>query len=237
MDNHAIIILNFAMLIVLGFFIGYPIYVVIRNWHQKNQLKKETKERAMEQRKQREREDYEQKLFLDIEKTVEKTISTHFKDKKALEWVMINEVDPILNDLPIKRLEAIKQEYEENHMITNIGPFILDKKQLRLWHGSYQKAKARMKLEEQQALARKQEAVKARRKIEAEKARIAKLEKAEKDQKWSNYVEQFRKYNKAQKKSELEWFKKKLVSTYSKNPDEQELYIHELEMIMLEDDK
>lgn len=92
------------------------------------------------------------------------------------------------------------------------------------------------------------EKIKAKRRLEAEKerianrertekARIAILKKAEKDRQWSDYISQFKKYNKAQKRSELEWFKNKLANNFANTQYEKELYIHELEMIMLGDEK
>ena len=228
------------MLVVLGFFIGYPIFIVIRNRRQKKEQKKkieEQKRKAEKAKKQEEREEEELRTYLDVYGFSSKTLSLFIKSKEEVKWIVDNKIDPILLDMPPKRLEVVKQSFIENGKITNIGPYNLDKEQLFSWHKDYLNAKARKKYEEEQASIEANEKIKAKRKIEAERERIANREKAEKDKKWTEYVEKFRKYNGAQQKSELEWFKNKLADTFTDNQDEKDLLIHELEMVMLEDKK
>ena len=246
MDGY-IVFVNLVMLGVLSFFIGYPICIINRNRKQKKE-QKELKQRQEEQQKrheelekirqaEQEKKDKEAKLFIDVYNIVEKNLSSFFKNKSSLHWIMDNEVVPILNDLPKKRLEVIRQEFLEHHKITNIGPFVLNKEQILIWYKRYLNEKTRLDFEKQRAIEEEHKRLSVKRKAEAEKERIANRMKAEKDKKWLCYVDRFRKYNKAQQKSELEWFKNKLVSTFTNDQDEKELYIHELEMVMLEDEK
>lgn len=198
--------------------------------------KEEQKRKAEELKRQAEQDEKELKVYLDVFKFSGTTLSLFIKSQDEVKWIVANKIDPILLDMPPKRLEVVKQDFVENGKITNIGPYTLDKKQLFAWHKDYLNAKARKKYEEEQASKEANEKIKAKRKIEAEKERIAKREKDEKNKKWLEYKEQFKKYNKAQKKSELEWFKNKVADNLSDNSDEKDLFIHELEMIMLEDE-
>ena len=68
-------------------------------------------------------------------------------------------------------------------------------------------------------------------------AKKRKIPAQEKAKKWLEYKEKFRKYNRAQKESELEWFKNKLIERYADSQDEKDILIHELEIIMLENNK
>lgn len=238
--NGYIVLINIVMLAVLSFFIGYPIHIAIRNKRQKKEQEKQIekqKREAEKAKKQKEREEKELRTYLDVYSFSSNTLSLFIKSKEEVKWIVGNRIDPILSDMPPKRLEAVKQSFIENGRITNIGPYNLDKEQLYAWHKDYLNAKARKKYEEEQASIAADEKIKAKRRIEAEKERIANREKAEKDKKWTEYVEKFRKYNNAQQKSEFEWFKKKLINIFTDNQEEKDLLIHELEMIMLEDKK
>lgn len=201
------------------------------------QRRKEEEIRAI---KQKEKDD-EFELFRNVYDGVEVTIAQYFKCKDALEWIMDNKVILILNELPNKRLIDAREEFNKFHKITSIGPFELNKKQIAVWYKEYltakQKEEADRQFKKQQDEKMAQEALKAKRKIEAEKERLANQEKAEKNKRWLEYVEQFKKYNKAQQQSELDWFKRKLVGTFVDSQDEKELLIHQLEMIMLENER
>ena len=57
----------------------------------------------------------------------------------------------------------------------------------------------------------------------------------DKETKIEEYLEYFKSLNKAQKQIELKWFKKKIISKITKDEEEAEEIIHELELLALED--
>lgn len=215
----------------------------------KKQIKAIEEQKIAEQRKKEEEiriakqkeRDEELELFRNVYDGVEVTIAQYFKRKDILRWVMDNKIIYILNDLPDKRLIDAREEFDEFHKITSIGPFELNKKQVAVWYKEYlavkEKEEADRQFKKQQDEKIAQETLRAKRKIEAKKERIANQERAKKKQRWLEYVDQFKKYNKAQQQSELDWFKKKLVDNFASDQDEKELLIHQLEMLMLEDEK
>ena len=212
----------------------------MRNKRQKKEQERKAEEqrkKAEKLRKEEEQDEKELKTYLEVYKYAISTLSLFVKSDEEAKWIADKKVDPILMDMTPKRLEVVKQNFIENGKIISIGPYNIDKEQLSVWHRDYQNAKAKKEFEDKQASIQANERMKAKRKIEAEKERIANRVKSERNKKWLNYVEQFRKYNKAQQKSELEWFKNKLVDNFTDNQDEKDLYIHELEMVMLEDEK
>ena len=236
-DNLALFIV--ANIVMWGL-IGFLIKRAREKQAQKKLAKKqkaEQKQKAERLKKQAEQDEKELKTYLDVYKFATSTLSLFIKNSEEIKWIADKKIDPILLDMPHKRLEVVRQDFVSDGKITNIGPYAIDKKQLYSWHKDYLNAKAQKKYEEEQASIEANEKIKAKRKIEAEKERIANREKTEKNQKWLEYKEQFGKYNKAQKKAELEWFKKKLVDGFTANQDEKDLFIHELEMIMLENEK
>lgn len=236
-DNLApFIVANLVMWGLIGFLIKKARDSHIQKKIAKKQ-KEEQKKKAEQLKKQAEQDEKELKTYLDVYNFATTTLSLFIKSNEEIKWMADNKIDPILLDMPPKRLEVVKQNFVENGKITNIGPYSIDKKQLYAWHKDYLNAKARKKYEDEQASIEANEKIKAQRKIEAEKERIANREKNDKNKKWLEYKEQFKKYNKAQKKSELEWFKNKLADNFTDSQNEKDLYIHELEMIMLGDEK
>ena len=236
-DNLALfIVANLVMWGLIGFLIKKARDSHIQKKIAKKQ-KEEQKKKAEQLKKQAEQDEKELKTYLDVYNFATTTLSLFIKSNEEIKWMADNKIDPILLDMPPKRLEVVKQNFVENGKITNIGPYSIDKKQLYAWHKDYLNAKARKKYEDEQASIEANEKIKAQRKIEAEKERIANREKNDKNKKWLEYKEQFKKYNKAQKKSELEWFKNKLADNFTDSQNEKDLYIHELEMIMLGDEK
>lgn len=232
----AVVIANLVVWGGLGYFIRKSREKNIQKKLAKKQ-KEEQKKKAEQLKKQEEQDEKELKIYLDVYKFANATLSLFIKSDEEIKWIADNKIDPILLDMPPKRLEVVRQNFVNNGKITNIGPYSLDKKQLYAWHKDYLNAKARKKYEDEQASIEANEKIKAKRKIEAERERIANREKNDKNKKWLEYKEQFKKYNKAQKKSELEWFKKKLADNFTDSQNEKDLYIHELEMIMLGDEK
>lgn len=236
-DNLALfIVANLVMWGLIGFLIKKVRDSRIQKKLDKKQ-KEEQKKKAEQLKKQAEQDEKELKTYLDVYNFVTTTLSLFIKSNEEIKWMADNKIDPILLDMPPKRLDVVRQDFIKNGKITNIGPYSIDKKQLYTWHKDYLNAKARQKYEEEQASIEANEKIKAKRKIEAEKERIANRERTDKDKKWFEYKEQFKKYNKAQKKSELEWFKNKLANNFTDSQNEKDLYIHELEMIMLGDGK
>lgn len=227
---------NIVMWVLIGFLIKKARDSHIQKKIAKKQ-KEEQKKKAEQLKKQDEQDEKELKTYLDVYKFASTTLSLFIKSDEEIKWIANNKIDPILLDMPPKRLEVVKQNFVENGKITNIGPYSIDKKQLYAWHKDYLNAKARKKYEDEQASIEADEKIRAKRKIEAERERIANREKNDKNKKWLEYKEQFKKYNKAQKKSELEWFKNKLADNFTDSQNEKDLYTHELEMIMLGDEK
>lgn len=227
---------NIVMWVLIGFLIKKARDSHIQKKIAKKQ-KEEQKKKAEQLKRQEEQDEKELKTYLDVYKFASTTLSLFIKSDEEIKWIADNKIDPILLDMPPKRLEVVKQNFVENGKITNIGPYSIDKKQLYAWHKDYLNAKARKKYEDEQASIEADEKIRAKRKIEAERERIANREKNDKNKKWLEYKEQFKKYNKAQKKSELEWFKNKLADNFTDSQNEKDLYIHELEMIMLGDEK
>lgn len=227
---------NIVMWVLIGFLIKKARDGRIQKKIAKKQ-KEEQKKKAEQLKKQEEQDEKELKIYLDVYKYASTTLSLFIKSDEEIKWIADNKIDPILLDMPPKRLEVVRQNFVENGKITNIGPYSIDKKQLYAWHKDYLNAKARKKYEDEQASIEANEKIRAKRKIEAERERIANREKNDKNKKWLEYKEQFKKYNKAQKKSELEWFKNKLADNFTDSQNEKDLYIHELEMIMLGDEK
>lgn len=227
---------NIVMWVLIGFLIKKARDGRIQKKIAKKQ-KEEQKKKAEQLKKQEEQDEKELKIYLDVYKFANTTLSLFIKRDEEIKWIADNKIDPILLDMPPKRLEVVRQNFVENGKITNIGPYSIDKKQLYAWHKDYLNAKARKKYEDEQASIEANEKIRAKRKIEAERERIANREKNDKNKKWLEYKEQFKKYNKAQKKSELEWFKNKLADNFTDSQNEKDLYIHELEMIMLGDEK
>lgn len=227
---------NIVMWVLIGFLIKKARDSHIQKKIAKKQ-KEEQKKKAEQLKRQEEQDEKELKTYLDVYKFASTTLSLFIKSDEEIKWIADNKIDPILLDMPPKRLEVVRQNFVENGKITNIGPYSIDKKQLYAWHKDYLNAKARKKYEDEQASIEADEKIRAKRKIEAERERIANREKNDKNKKWLEYKEQFKKYNKAQKKSELEWFKNKLANNFTDSQNEKDLYIHELEMIMLEDEK
>lgn len=227
---------NIVMWVLIGFLIKKARDSHIQKKIAKKQ-KEEQKKKAEQLKRQEEQDEKELKTYLDVYKFASTTLSLFIKSDEEIKWIADNKIDPILLDMPPKRLEVVRQNFVENGKITNIGPYSIDKKQLYAWHKDYLNAKARKKYEDEQASIEADEKIRAKRKIEAERERIANREKNDKNKKWLEYKEQFKKYNKAQKKSELEWFKNKLADNFTDSQNEKDLYIHELEMIMLEDEK
>lgn len=232
----AVVIANLVVWGGLGYFIRKSREKSIQKKLAKKQ-KEEQKKKAEQLKKQEEQDEKELKIYLDVYKFANATLSLFIKSDEEIKWIADNKIDPILLDMPPKRLEVVRQNFVKNGKITNIGPYSVDKKQLYTWHKDYLNAKARKKYEDEQASIEANEKIKAKRKIEAERERIANREKNDKNKKWLEYKEQFKKYNKAQKKSELEWFKNKLADNFTDSQNEKDLYIHELEMIMLGDEK
>ena len=227
---------NIVMWVLIGFLIKKARDSHIQKKIAKKQ-KEEQKKKAEQLKKQEEQDEKELKTYLDVYKFASTTLSLFIKSDEEIKWIADNKIDPILLDMPPKRLEVVRQNFVRNGKITNIGPYSIDKKQLYAWHKDYLNAKARKKYEDEQASIEANEKIRAKRKIEAERERIANREKNDKNKKWLEYKEQFKKYNKAQKKSELEWFKNKLADNFTDSQNEKDLYIHELEMIMLGDEK
>lgn len=227
---------NIVMWVLIGFLIKKARDSHIQKKIAKKQ-KEEQKKKAEQLKRQEEQDEKELKTYLDVYKFASTTLSLFIKSDEEIKWIADNKIDPILLDMPPKRLEVVRQNFVENGKITNIGPYSIDKKQLYAWHKDYLNAKARKKYEDEQASIEADEKIRAKRKIEAERERIANREKNDKNKKWLEYKEQFKKYNKAQKKSELEWFKNKLADNFTDSQNEKDLYIHELEMIMLGDEK
>jgi hypothetical protein len=227
---------NIVMWVLIGFLIKKARDSHIQKKIAKKQ-KEEQKKKAEQLKKQEEQDEKELKTYLDVYKFASATLSLFIKSDEEIKWIADNKIDPILLDMPPKRLEVVRQNFIKNGKITNIGPYSIDKKQLYAWHKDYLNAKARKKYEDEQASIEANEKIRAKRKIEAERERIANREKNDKNKKWLEYKEQFKKYNKAQKKSELEWFKNKLADNFTDSQNEKDLYIHELEMIMLGDEK
>lgn len=227
---------NIVMWVLIGFLIKKARDSHIQKKTAKKQ-KEEQKKKAEQLKRQEEQDEKELKTYLDVYKFASTTLSLFIKSDEEIKWIADNKIDPILLDMPPKRLEVVRQNFVENGKITNIGPYSIDKKQLYAWHKDYLNAKARKKYEDEQASIEADEKIRAKRKIEAERERIANREKNDKNKKWLEYKEQFKKYNKAQKKSELEWFKNKLADNFTDSQNEKDLYIHELEMIMLGDEK
>ena len=234
-DNLALfVIANLVMWGLIGFLIKKARDSRIQKKLAKKQ-KEEQKKKAEQLKKQKEQDEKELKTYLDVYNFAITTLSLFIKSNEEIKWITDNKIDPILLDMPPKRLDVVRQDFIKNGKITNIGPYDIDKKQLYTWHKDYLNVKARKKYEEEQASIEANEKIKAKRKIEAEKERIANRERTNKDKKWLEYKEQFKKYNKAQKKSELEWFKNKLADNFTDSQNEKDLYIHELEMIILGD--
>lgn len=231
-----VVIVNLVVWGGLGYFIRKSREKSIQKKLAKKQ-KEEQKKKTEQLKKQEEQDEKELKIYLDVYKFASTTLSLFIKSDEEIKWIADNKIDPILLDIPLKRLEVVRQNFVENGKITNIGPYSIDKKQLYVWHKDYLNAKARKKYEDEQASIEANEKIRAKRKIEAERERIANREKNDKNKKWLEYKEQFKKYNKAQKKSELEWFKNKLADNFTDSQNEKDLYIHELEMIMLGDEK
>ena len=227
---------NIVMWVLIGFLIKKA-----RDSHIQKKIakkrKEEQKKKAEQLKRQEEQDEKELKTYLDVYKFASTTLSLFIKSDEEIKWIADNKIDPILLDMPPKRLEVVRQNFVKNGKITNIGPYSIDKKQLYTWHKDYLNAKARKKYEDEQVSIEANEKIRAKRKIEAERERIANREKNDKNKKWLEYKEQFKKYNKAQKKSELEWFKNKLADNFTDSQNEKDLYIHELEMIMLGDEK
>lgn len=227
---------NIVMWVLIGFLIKKARDSHIQKKIAKKQ-KEEQKKKAEQLKRQEEQDEKELKTYLDVYKFASTTLSLFIKSDEEIKWIADNKIDPILLDMPPKRLEVVRQNFVENGKITNIGPYSIDKEQLYAWHKDYLNAKARKKYEDEQASIEADEKIRAKRKIEAERERIANREKNDKNKKWLEYKEQFKKYNKAQKKSELEWFRNKLADNFTDSQNEKDLYIHELEMIMLGDEK
>ncbi len=228
-----------AHMVVWGL-IGFLIKTAREERAQKKLAKKqkaEQEQKAKQLKKQAEQDEKELETYLDVYKFAISTLSLFIKNDEETKWIADNKINPILLDMPPRRLEVVRQDFARYGKITNIGPYAIDKEQLYSWHKDYLNAKARKKYEEEQASMEANERIKAKRKIEAEKERIANREKTEKNQKWLEYKEQFKKYNKAQKKSELEWFKNKLANNFADSQNEKDIYIHELEMIILGDER
>lgn len=227
---------NIVMWVLIGFLIKKA-----RDSHIQKKIakkrKEEQKKKAEQLKRQEEQDEKELKTYLDVYKFASTTLSLFIKSDEEIKWIADNKIDPILLDMPPKRLEVVRQNFVKNGKITNIGPYSIDKKQLYTWHKDYLNAKARKKYEDEQVSIEANEKIRAKRKIEAERERIANREKNDKNKKWLEYKEQFKKYNKAQKKSELEWFKNKLADNFTDSQNEKDLCIHELEMIMLGDEK
>ena len=156
-------------------------------------------------------------------------------------WILNQKIKPIVSKMSNKELiDILKIRDENNKLIKRKKPIktvLIDKETVQKYHLEYHNAKKREEFEKQQASIRANERAQAEKEMKAEKERMAHKLRAEKNRKWLDYKEQFRRYNKAQQKSELEWFKNKLVDNFTDNQDEKDLYIHELEMVMLEDEK
>lgn len=245
MDNlgniAGLVITNMVVWSLLGLLIKRSREKSIEKKNAKKQ-KKEQEQKAEELKRQTEKEieeirrqEEEEKIYQEAYDLTKRTLALYLKKGEEIKWFMDNKINPILLDMPIKRLEDTKQDFTNNRRITELGPYKINREQIHSWYKDYLNAKSRKEYEDKLARKKANEKVIAKQKIEAEKERISNRAKAEKERKWQEYISKFKSYNKAQQKSELEWFKKKLANNFADNQDEKDLYVHELEMIMLED--
>lgn len=156
-------------------------------------------------------------------------------------WILENKIRPLVSKMSNEELiNVLKTRDKNNKLIKRNKPVeevLVDEETIKKYHLEYHNEKKKKEFEKEQAYLKANERAQAEKMMKAEKEKMIVREKAEKRKKWAEYVEQFKKYNKAQKKSELEWFKNKLADNFTDSQNEKDLYIHELEMIMLGDEK
>lgn len=152
-------------------------------------------------------------------------------------WILENKIRPLVSKMSQKELiEVLSIRDKNNKLIKRNKPvkeIIIDRETIKKYHLEYCNEKKKKEFEKEQAYER----ARSEKMLRIEKEKMIAREKAEKKKKWTEYVEQFKKYNKAQKKSELEWFRDKLADVFTDNQNEKDLYIHELEMMMLGDEE
>lgn len=156
-------------------------------------------------------------------------------------WILNQKIKPIVARMNGKELADILKIMDKNNKLVAknkpIKKELVDRKTIQEYHLEYQRVKAKEEEEKRRASARANEEIRIKRNQEIERERSIARMRAEKERRWNEYIENFKKYNGAQKRAELEWFKNKLANNFVNNQNEKDLYIHELEMIMLEDEK
>ncbi len=179
-----------------------------------------------------------------IAKMVEQYYMTFFGEiflADERNWILENKIRPLVSKMSNEELiNVLKIRDKNNKLIKRNKPVeevLVDEETIKKYHLEYHNEKKKKEFEKEQAYLKANERAQVEKMMKAEKEKMIVREKAEKRKKWAEYVEQFKKYNKAQKKSELEWFKNKLADNFTDSQNEKDLYIHELEMIMLGDEK
>lgn len=156
-------------------------------------------------------------------------------------WILNQKIKPIVARMNGRELADILKIMDKNNKLVAknkpIKKELVDRKTIQDYHLEYQRVKAKEEEEKRRASARANEEIRIKRNQEIERERSIARMRAEKERRWNEYIENFKKYNGAQKRAELEWFKNKLANNFVNNQNEKDLYIHELEMIMLEDEK
>jgi len=195
------------------------------------------KRRKLEKEKAVESEEKPWLLTARVYAASEKKVSIFVSSTEERAWIMEKVIDPIIQDLPKKRLEDAFVEYKDFGKINNLGPYKLNKEQIQNWRIRYAKLKNEEKEREVKELkiqeAKRLEIIRA---AEKEKARLAeqnKQKKLEQNQRWERYREDFKKLNKPQQKHELAWFNNIKYLDFTDNQTEKAIYAHELEMIIL----
>lgn len=179
-----------------------------------------------------------------IAKMVEQYYMTFFGEiflTDERNWILENKIRPLVSKMSNEELiNVLKIRDKNNKLIKRNKPVeevLVDEETIKKYHLEYHNEKKKKEFEKEQAYLKANERARAEEMMKVEKEKKIVREKAEKREKWAEYVERFKKYNKAQKKSELEWFKNKLADNYTDSQSEKDLYVHELEMIMLGDEK
>ena len=167
----------------------------------------------------------------------EKGLAVFVKDASAKDWIMRNKIDPIIQDMPKKRLEDALAEYKDFGRINNLGPHKLNREAIKKWQTEYSAlAEAQVKKEQEEKALKLQEAAEREKLQKATQEKIEernRQKRREQKQRWNQYKEDFRRLNLPQQKHELAWFKKMKYMDFTDSQTEKEIYAHELEMIIL----
>ncbi len=179
------------------------------------------------------------------------TISKHLKpSSRIFHWVLGKYIVPELEEMDSQEIRTMLDDYEKRGTVDRIGSIVLSGDTFELWKAEYKKQNIKLYKEDTDYRKRRvvdeklmQNRLNVMRRLkEQEDKRIAdeeekkkELLESEKKKKIDDYINYFKTLNKAQRKVELEWFKKKIVSSMTDTKEEAEELIHKLEIISLAD--